>query len=241
MKSAPSSTARRTTRMHSARSAGSPQMPEPVSRMAPNPSRCTVLPAISKVPDLCAVISSMPSSLLLGGSRRSQCPSLVGGSVFDRFMPPAAFSAVSGLTRRADGRFTGDVHPAWTIAGKPNGGYLLAMLGRAAAAVSPHPHPIAASAHYLHSPEPGPVEVQVDVLRAGRSASQLRARLVQDGRPCIEALLTTSELVPDTKPHWAGGVPDPGPGRFEDGVRVPPTTPTGLPASIMGQVDLRLS
>lgn len=156
-------------------------------------------------------------------------------------MPVASFSEVTALRPLGTGRYAADVHPEWTIAGKPNGGYLLALLGRAAVEVSPHPHPIAASAHYLHSPEPGPVEVAVEVLRAGRSASQLRARLVQDGRPCIEALLTTSELVPDTKPHWAGGVPDPGPGRFEDGVRVPPTTPTGLPASIMGQVDLRLS
>src|SRR3954466_14716034 len=229
MKSTPSSTARRTTRMHSARSVGSPQMPEPVSRMAPKPSRCTVLPAISNVPDLFAVISSMPSSLLLGGSRRSQCPSLVGGSVFDRFMPPVAFSAVSGLTRSPDHRFTGDVHPAWTIAGKPNGGYLLAMLGRAAAAVSPHPHPIAASAHYLHSPDPGRVDIHVEVLRAGRSATQVRARLDQDGRPCVEALLTMSELDPDSNPYWTGGLPEPGADAFADCVRVPGFTPDGRP------------
>src|SRR3954470_23242979 len=109
-------------------------------------------------------------------------------------MPAAPFSAVTGLVQTRPHRFAADVHPEWTIGGKPNGGYLLAMLGRAAAAVSPHPHPIAASAHYLHSPEPGPVEVQVDVLRAGRSASQLRVRMEQDGRACIEALVTASEL-----------------------------------------------
>ena len=51
MKLTPSSMARRSTATASARSAGSPQMPGPVIRMAPKPSRLTVLPAISKVPD----------------------------------------------------------------------------------------------------------------------------------------------------------------------------------------------
>src|SRR3954468_1904294 len=51
MRSTPSSTARRSTRTHSARSAGSPQIPGPVRRIAPKPSRCTVRSAISNVPE----------------------------------------------------------------------------------------------------------------------------------------------------------------------------------------------
>src|SRR6202041_2080501 len=47
----------------------------------------------------------------------------------------------------------------------------------------------AASAHYLHSPEPGPVLIETELLRTGRSASQVRARMEQDGRPCVEALI----------------------------------------------------
>jgi acyl-Coa thioesterase superfamily protein/acyl-CoA thioesterase superfamily protein len=155
-------------------------------------------------------------------------------------MGPAAFSAVTGLVAHGGDRFTGEVHPDWSIAGKPNGGYLLALLGRAAVAASPHPHPIAASAHYLHSPEPGPVDVRVEVLRAGRSASQLRVRMVQAERACIEALFTMSELDPDGKPYWTGGLPEPGTDAFDDCVRVPGVTPTGVPAPIMEQVDLRI-
>jgi hypothetical protein len=153
---------------------------------------------------------------------------------------PDAFSAVTAVAERRPGQFAGDVHPQWTIGGKPNGGYLLAMLGRAAAAVSPHPHPIAASAHYLHSPDPGPVGVVVEVLRAGRSASQLRARLAQDGRTCIEALFTTSELDVATKPYWADGLPEPGRVGFDECIRVPSVNPAGVPVPIMDQVDLRL-
>ena len=39
-----------------------------------------------------------------------------------------AFSEVSKLTPIGPGRLHADVHPGWTIGGKPNGGYLLAML-----------------------------------------------------------------------------------------------------------------
>ena len=51
MRSTPSSTARRSTRTHSARSAGSPQMPLPVMRMAPKPRRCTLSSPRLKVPE----------------------------------------------------------------------------------------------------------------------------------------------------------------------------------------------
>ncbi len=48
----PSSTARCSTRLASSRSGGSPQMPFPVMRMAPNPRRRTVGPSwpMVKVP-----------------------------------------------------------------------------------------------------------------------------------------------------------------------------------------------
>ena len=152
----------------------------------------------------------------------------------------ATFSAVTALAEGAPGRFTGDVHPDWTIAGKPNGGYLLAMLGRAAVHVGPHQHVIAASAHFLHPPEPGTVELTAEVLRAGRTASQVRTRMSQGGRPCVEALVTASVLDAATRPHWSAGVPEPGTATFADSVRLPPTSPSGFEVAIMRHVDLRI-
>jgi acyl-coenzyme A thioesterase PaaI-like protein len=114
------------------------------------------------------------------------------------------------------------------------------MLARAAVATGPHEHVIAASAHYLRPPEPGPVTLEADVLRAGRSASQVHARLVQDGRPCIDALVTTSRLDADSKPYWSDGLPDPGVGSIADAVRLPPVNPAGQPVPMMEHVDLRL-
>jgi acyl-coenzyme A thioesterase PaaI-like protein len=154
--------------------------------------------------------------------------------------PSTTFEAVTDLTEIGDGRFAGTVSAEWTIGGRPNGGYLLAMLGRAATWVSPHDHVIAASAHYLTSPEPGAVTVTTDVLRAGRTASQVRARLHQRERECVEALLTVSRLDPTTKPYWAAGAPKASTIAFDDALPLVPRLPTGDRVAIMEQVSVRL-
>lgn len=152
----------------------------------------------------------------------------------------SSFAVVSNVYPTGPGRFAADLDAAWTIGGKPNGGYLLALLGRAAAQSGPHPHPIAASATYLRPPEPGPVQLEADVLRAGRSASQVRTRLVQDDAVCVEALLTTSTLEPDTEPYWTGGLELPEITPREQCLRVPARSPVGLPVPIMDEVELDL-
>jgi acyl-coenzyme A thioesterase PaaI-like protein len=150
------------------------------------------------------------------------------------------FAEVSRLTPGEPVRFDATVSPEWTIAGRPNGGYLLALACRAAVAVSAHPHVIAASAHYLRSPDPGPVVLDAEVLRAGRSASQVRARLSQGGRSCVEALVTTSTLEHAAAPYWDRGAPHPGTAGFDDCVRLTSDGPNGLHVAIMDQVDMRL-
>ncbi|HZG93215.1 MAG TPA: thioesterase family protein [Mycobacteriales bacterium] len=114
------------------------------------------------------------------------------------------------MVRRSDGSsYDVAIDPQWTIADKPNGGYLLALLGRAAVdtAAAEHPHPLAASAHYLRAPVPGPAQIVTELLRGGRSASQVRARLVQDGAACVEALVTGGRLDPAATPWWADAPP----------------------------------
>jgi hypothetical protein len=150
------------------------------------------------------------------------------------------FADVSALAACGPWTFDAAVNPEWTIVGKPNGGYLLAMLGRAAASVSSHDHVIAASAHYLHPPTPGPVVIEVEPLRDGRSAGQVRARLSQDGQLCVEALVTTSELDPDTAPYWEHGLPNTGHVAYEDCTRMLPQAPDGSRVAIMDQLEVRL-
>jgi Acyl-CoA thioesterase C-terminal domain/Acyl-CoA thioesterase N-terminal domain len=151
-----------------------------------------------------------------------------------------AFDTVTELTDLGDGTFRGLVSAAWTIAGRPNGGYLLSMLARAATTVTPHDHVIAASSHYLRSPRPGPVTVTAEVLRTGRSASQVRARMGQADQACVEALITVGHLDRDTSAHWDVGAPAIPQVAFDDAQTLVARLPTGDPVAIMEQVTVRL-
>jgi hypothetical protein len=156
----------------------------------------------------------------------------------------AGFVDATKVAARADGTtYDAELDPQWTIIGKPNGGYLLALLARAAVstdAAAAHPHPLAASATYLAAPAVGPVVVEVTPLRTGRTASQLRARLVQDGRVCVEALLTLGTLDPAAEPHWHAAPPPPLPPE-DDCILVPAEPPgAGFRVDLMDVVEQRL-
>lgn len=118
----------------------------------------------------------------------------------------------TALTPLGDGRYAVDLRPEFAIGGnKPNGGYMLACLGRAAvaaadAAGATHPHPVATGVQYVRSPDLGPAVIETDVLRVGRSASQVSARLVQDGTSGVAARFTLGRLDADSTPFW-GAVP----------------------------------
>ncbi|HEX2575060.1 MAG TPA: thioesterase family protein, partial [Aquihabitans sp.] len=93
----------------------------------------------------------------------------------------------------------------------------------------------------LAAPDVGPAEVRTEVLRAGRSASQVRTVLVQGGRPCVEATFTLGTLAPTTSPPWwTGRAPFEVPA-LEDCTRLPAAR-EGAPftVSIMDRTDLRL-
>ena len=83
----------------------------------------------------------------------------------------------------------------WCIGEKLHGGYLLAVVARAAVAglaadtSAGHDTPQGVTATFLAAPEPGPCDVAVEVLRAGRGASQVRTRLSQGERACVEAVV----------------------------------------------------
>jgi acyl-coenzyme A thioesterase PaaI-like protein len=150
-----------------------------------------------------------------------------------------SFAEVTSIVAVEPGRYRARLDPSWTIAGKPNGGYLLAVLGRAAVTLGGHPHVLAISGHFLAAPVPEPAEIDAEVLRAGRGASQLRVRLRQEDRTCVEALVTTATL-DAAEPHWTGGLAVPAVPAPESCMRVPGVTPLGMPVPIMEQVTLCL-
>jgi hypothetical protein len=106
------------------------------------------------------------------------------------------FDTATAVQETAPGRYAAQVDPAWSIGGRPNGGYLLALVARACLAVAgaEHPDPLAVSASFPSSPAPGPVQIDVEVVRRGRAFSVLRARLTQDGAPHVDAVTTCGRL-----------------------------------------------
>ncbi|WAU84746.1 thioesterase family protein [Streptomyces sp. Qhu-G9] len=94
----------------------------------------------------------------------------IGDSEFDRD---------TAVTRREPGVYDIDLSAGWTIISAVNGGYLLAVLGRALADALPHSDPFTISAHYLTASQPGPAVVRTDVVRTGRTLSTGQASLFQ--------------------------------------------------------------
>ncbi|MFC4590017.1 thioesterase family protein [Sphaerisporangium corydalis] len=139
------------------------------------------------------------------------------------------------------GEFAATLDRQWSVGGKLHGGYLLAVLGRAAGEASgaAHPHVTAVSGSFLAPPGPGPAEVLVETLRAGKSVTQVRARLAQDGRPCVEALIALG-LLDESGPWWSGTEPVDLPDEQEC-VRTPPVSPGGdFEVPLMEVVEQRL-
>ncbi|MEU7869744.1 thioesterase family protein [Dactylosporangium sp. NPDC049140] len=140
-------------------------------------------------------------------------------------------------TAVVDGR--AELDPQWTVGGRPNGGYLLAVLARAAATTA-HPHPLSASAVYLAPPECGPAEVAVETLRDGRSVRQARVRLSQGGRACVEALFTLGDLATAGEARFTAA--EPAAVKPRDDLNRTPVEPpgAGIRITMLEQVDQRV-
>jgi Thioesterase-like superfamily len=156
-----------------------------------------------------------------------------------------SFEGASQLRARP-GRtvFDLDIHPRWTVGDKPNGGFLLALLGRAAREAervegAPALDVITATVTYLAAPALSAAEIRTTVLRRGRTASHVRTVLVQADRELVDAVFVL------------GALPDGGPARYNDlrpleipaperCVRLSPITPEGLTIGILQTTDLRL-
>lgn len=109
-------------------------------------------------------------------------------------MSEYAFDADIAVTRRDDHTFDGHLHSRWTIAGVPNGGYVMAAMIRAAQEMTDHPDPLTMTAHFLSPTAAGPVELRTEVVKPGRSTSAVAVALIQDGRERVRALLTLGNM-----------------------------------------------
>jgi acyl-CoA thioesterase len=136
--------------------------------------------------------------------------------------------------------WTAEVDPGWSVAGRPNGGYLLALATRAALEAAGQPHPLAVSAHFLAPADPGPADLEVRRLRAGGRLSTARVTLVQEGEARLEALVTAGRIDPEAAPGWrrAAGPADLAP--VEACLPGQPELPGGLRADLLEHLDIRV-
>lgn len=115
----------------------------------------------------------------------------------------STFVQATTARRRDESTYDVELDPGWAIGGNPHGGYLMALVSRAAADAAEAPHPLAVSSHFLRPPRGGHAEVRVEVVKRGRTASTVRATLWQNDRPHLDMLVTAGAL-PTSEPEYDG-------------------------------------
>jgi hypothetical protein len=126
----------------------------------------------------------------------------------------SAFDRATAVTPRPDSSaYDIVIDPDWTIGDKPNGGYLLAAMVRASVHSlelrgAVHTDPLGSTATFLRAPSVGPATVRVEVLRAGRTASHVRATLSQHDTFCVDAVSVIGDLESRPETRWTEPAPD---------------------------------
>jgi acyl-CoA thioesterase len=114
------------------------------------------------------------------------------------------FEDATAVRRVAEGRYLAELDGGFGFAEALNGGYLMAVLLRAAVDTSPHHHPVATSASFLRVAKPGPAEVLVEQRRTGRTTTSARVCLTQGDEPILDMQVSTATLDSSAEPMWAG-------------------------------------
>lgn len=95
----------------------------------------------------------------------------------------SSFSEATAVRPGAPGRYMGEIDPSWNLRPLPQGGVVTALALRAMAAELGDPDQGLRTLHtaFVAQVAHGPVEIGVELLRRGRSMSQLRAEVANAG------------------------------------------------------------
>lgn len=105
------------------------------------------------------------------------------------------FDRDTALRPLGGGRYAVEVPAGWTVGGGINGGFQLALAGRAIAAELPgKPDPISISSFYTSACAPGPGEVRVEVKRDGGRLAVAAAELWQGDQLRLTTLAQFGDL-----------------------------------------------
>lgn len=145
------------------------------------------------------------------------------------------FARATAVTPSGDDSYEAAIDEGWGIGGRPNGGYLLAVVARAALHATERKHPHVISGHFLRPPSDGRATVRTEVVKSGRTLATVRATMLQDDLAVLDTLIACGDGVA-TDPEWVAGPPPPLP---------PPEEclggqPKGQHIELLDRLDVRL-
>lgn len=117
------------------------------------------------------------------------------------------FDQHSQLKALDENRYGVELSELWNVGPVPNGGYLIALAGKAMAAACTHQDPLTITGHYLRPARPGPAELLVTPIKQGGTFDNAQVSLVQDGSERCRFIAAYGSLGQISGPNWRGGDP----------------------------------
>lgn len=139
-------------------------------------------------------------------------------------------------------RYIAEIASGWSINGNANGGYLLALAGRAMVRHTGRPDPVSITAHYVSPGKDGPIAIDVQTLKNGRRFGVARATIISqngDGKPIIEVLGTFGDLSQAQGPELVDATPPDLP-PVQECVGLQLKADDGFAPEIFSSLDVRL-
>ena len=112
------------------------------------------------------------------------------------------FDSATMVAAVGEGRYTAELDPGYLIGRAINGGYLMAIMQRAALIESPHAHAVSSSYHFLRPGTAGPAEIDVAVLKAGRTVATVQVTARQNGAALVTGTIATATMDPSAVPVY---------------------------------------
>lgn len=151
-----------------------------------------------------------------------------------------SFAEATAVTREGLGHYTGTIQPGWDIRGVSNGGYLMAIAGRAMAAETDGRRVVSMTGHFVNPGRPGPIDIDVQELKSGRTFTTLRSVMTAEGKPLLSVTGSLSSVggVGNETSLLQGSPPELPPP--DECVKATPSETGEFPPPLTSKIDLRI-
>jgi acyl-CoA thioesterase len=104
------------------------------------------------------------------------------------------FEQETAVERLEENRYRGKLCEGWRVGEVPNGGYVLAVAGRALRDALPHKDPLSVNAFYLAPTVLGKIDCHVEVLRIARATSFAEVKMYQEGELKVKVTAAYTDI-----------------------------------------------